>query len=79
MRTLTEKELRELRDTFNVTYRILYTNPNLETYEMVEFGDACIRNNKELTSQFVEYRKDFISSDREAAAYGIALKTLDLA
>lgn len=65
-------------DQFKKEYRFLYDN-----YDRVAGYDEAVRafdefapHHKVFVSEFVKYRGDFISSDREAAAFMFALETM---
>lgn len=53
---------------FNYYYTEMYEGRLPETYEWVEKGDKILQTKKKFVNLFVNYRKDVISSDREAAA-----------
>ena len=57
-------------------YNFLYeNNDNVAGYtEAVQAFDQFLRDHKDFVSEFVWYRKDFISSDREAAAFMFAME-----
>lgn len=64
-------------EQFNKEYDFLYDNyDNVAGYdEAVVAGDEFIKKNPKFVREFVEYRGDFISSDREVAAFMFALET----
>lgn len=61
---------------FNKEYSYLYENDDFVAGydEAVEAFDAFAPANKDFITEFVQYRGDFISSDREAAAFMFALE-----
>ena len=65
-------------DQFNKEYKFLYdNNDNVAGFrEAVQAFDEFLPEHKEFVSEFVKYREDFISSDREAAAFMFALETM---
>lgn len=65
-------------EKFNSEYDFLYQNNNhVAGYdEAVRSFDGFLKNHQEFVSEFVKYREDFISSDREAAAFMFALESL---
>ena len=70
-----EKFLKE----FNKQYDFLYENANnyIAGYdEALEAGDDFIKKNPEFVGEFVNYRGDFISSDREVVAFMFALDNM---
>lgn len=70
--------IKEFAKQFNKEYNFLYDNyDNVAGYdEAVTAFDEFAPNHKEFVSEFVKYRGDFISSDREAAAFMFALSVL---
>ena len=74
--------MEKLLKKFNQEYQFLYDNDdNVCGYdEAVEAFDMDLKNPKfkKLVQDFVSYRKDFISSDREAAAFEFACESLGL-
>lgn len=62
-------------DYFNDEYDLLYDNDdNVAGYrDAVEAFDEFLKGHREFVSEFVKFRGDFISSDREAAAFMFAL------
>ena len=60
---------------FKKEYNFLYENDNnVAGYkEAVAAFDEFLNNNKNFVCEFIKYRGDFISSDREAAAFMFAL------
>ena len=71
-----------LLEKFNQEYSFLYdTRDHVAGFsEAVEAFDESLKSEKfrELVAKFVEYRLDFISSDREAGAFMFALESLGL-
>lgn len=72
--------IQEFLKQFNKEYSFLYEHgENVAGYsEAVAEFDECLQNEnfKKFVGEFVNFRKDFISSDREAAAFMFALATL---
>lgn len=65
-----EQFLRE----FNDEYNFLYENDYVAGYEeAIEEFDNFAKQNGSFIYKFVKYRGDFISSDREAAAFMFAM------
>ena len=66
-----------LANQFSKEYDFLYANrDNVAGYDgAVNYFDEVL-NGTELVKNFVEYRQDFISSDREAAAFAFACDAL---
>ena len=62
-------------EQFKKEYAFLYENRNRVAgyYEALEAGDAFICQHPEFVGEFVRYRGDFLSSDREVAAFAFAL------
>lgn len=65
-------------EQFKKEYDFLYDNNDRVAgyHEAVSEFDEFVSSHKEFVSEFVRYRGDFISSDREAAAFMFALETL---
>ena len=63
---------------FRKQYKFLYdARDNVAGYrEALEAGDEFIKNNPDFIREFVMYRGDFISSDREVVAFMFALDNL---
>ena len=63
---------------FNEEYDFLYNNyDNVAGYEeAIAAGDIFIKQHPDFVREFVEYRQDFISSDREVAAFMFALESM---
>jgi len=63
---------------FEKEYSFLYDNSNnVAGYdEAVTAFDRFIKTNGDFVGEFVKYRGDLITSDREAAAFMFALETL---
>lgn len=70
--------MRKLLDIFNDEYNFLYeNNDNVVGYEeAVSAFDNEIEMHRDVLKEFCEHRKDFISSDREAAAFMFALQRI---
>lgn len=64
---------------YNKEYHFLYQNrDNVAGYhEAVAFFDRFAPKHKDFVREFVQYRGDVISSDREAAAFSFALSTFE--
>jgi len=74
-----EKIVKALNEAFSKAYCDYYENGDVGDYDkMLAFGDSLINSGKKkiknLLSDFILYRQDFIASDREAAALGKAYK-----
>ena len=63
---------------FNEEYEFLYdNNDNVAGYkEALQAGDKFIAEHSDFVGEFVKYRGDFISSDREVAAFMFALESM---
>lgn len=68
----------EFLKRFNNEYKFLYDNRDMVAgyREALEAFDTFAVNNKNFIMEFVEFRKDFISSDREAAAFMFAMDSM---
>lgn len=63
---------------FNEEYDFLYEHHDrVAGYrDAVDAFDEFVKTHREFVGEFVNYRKDFISSDREAAAFMFALNSM---
>lgn len=61
-------------EKFNEVYSFIYDNEdNIPNYhQMVALGDKMIRTNDKFVVDFIQYRGDILSSDREVAAFAYA-------
>lgn len=67
----------EFYEQFKKEYDFLYSHKNVAGYdEAVNFFDSFINAHPELVAEFVNFRGDFIASDREAAAFSFALEAM---
>lgn len=71
--------IQKFMEQFNKEYSFLYENRNnVAGYmEAVNAFDEFARKHKTFVCEFVKYRGDVISSDREAAAFMFALEVLE--
>lgn len=74
--------MKNLLEKFNQEYQFLYDNEDrIAGYEeAVNAFDTDMKNIqfKKLVQDFVQFRGDFISSDREAAAFEFACESLGI-
>ena len=70
--------IEEFLKEFEKQYCFLYEhNDNVAGYrEALEEGDMFIALNSDFVSEFVRYRGDYISSDREVVAFMFALDNM---
>lgn len=70
-----------LKGEYRKAYRYLYDggDENPEYPKLVEMGDSLIANNPETVEKLNHACMDVISSDREAAAFYLAMKKLGFA
>ena len=68
----------KFEEQFNKEYEFLYdNNDRVAGYdEALEEGDKFLQEHREFVGQFVKYRGDFISSDREVVAFMFALEKM---
>lgn len=68
--------IQKFTDEFQAEYNFLYDNhDNVVGYdETVEAFDDFAESHGNFIKEFVQYRGDFISSDREAAAFMFAME-----
>lgn len=67
--------IEEFLKEFNKQYKFLYEAKGYVAgyHEALEAGDEFIKRNPEFIAEFVKYRGDLISSDREVVAFMFAL------
>jgi len=75
------ENLKQFLSQYNKEYKFLYENGDQVAgyIEAVNTFDNLLKTNdkfKDLVLKFSEYREDYISSDREAAAFMFALEVL---
>lgn len=72
----TNINIEKFEGEFNKEYDFLYdNNDRVAGYEeAVKSFDEFAENHREFISEFVKYRGDFISSDRESAAFMFAME-----
>ena len=70
-----ELNLELIAELFNDNYDFLYNNNDIDTYVLSSLFDVFNKKEKfnDLVCKFNTKRHDFISSDREAAAFMMAL------
>jgi hypothetical protein len=70
--------IHEFAKQFNKEYNFLYDHNDMVAgyNEAVEEGDKFIAEHGDFVGEFVRYRGDFISSDREVAAFMFALNEM---
>ena len=68
--------IHKFADEFHAEYNFLYdNNDNVAGYdEAVNAFDDFAKSHGNFIEEFVQYRMDFISSDREAAAFMFAME-----
>lgn len=78
---LTEKEnvtIEEFCKQFSFDYNLLYEseeiNKSLNYSDKVNIFDRCLHSFKDILTEYVKYEGDFISSDRESAAFIMAIE-----
>nr|DAJ50652.1 MAG TPA: hypothetical protein [Caudoviricetes sp.] len=71
-------DIEQFTKQFNKEYKFLYDNDDYVAgyREAVEAFDNFVAEHAEFVGEFVEYRRDFVSSDREAAAFMFAMEAL---
>lgn len=64
-------------EKFSNNYEYLYNNEGIFDYsEYVNAFDDFVKIHRDFVGEFAEYRKDYISSDREAAAFMLTLEEM---
>ena len=71
-------DIKKFTEQFRKEYKFLYDNDDNVAgyYEALEEGDKFFQEHKEFVGEFVKYRGDFISSDREVVAFVFALNEM---
>ena len=66
-------------EKFNKEYEFLYENyDNVAGFdEALEEGEKFLESNTEFITEFVKYRGDFLSSNREIVAFMFALESFE--
>ena len=74
-----EIDIEKFAKKFAEEYELLYDNrDNVAGYrEAVQEGDEFIRLHPEFVGEFAKYRGDLITSDRELAAFMLALNGME--
>ena len=69
-------DIEKFHGEFNKEYEFLYEHQdNVAGYdEAVQAFDIFLPGHREFIGEFANYREDFISSDREAAAFMFAME-----
>lgn len=64
-------DMQGLLDRFNNVYKVLYDNDVATNQALIDAFDKAFEQDefKERVKEFVKYRKDMLSSDREIIAY----------
>ena len=78
MATINNINIHEFTRRFGNEYEFLYDNhDNVAGFrDAVREGDKFMKNHREFVSEFCKYRGDFITSDREVAAFMFALSSM---
>ena len=72
---ISKEDMANFARYFDLQYERLYGHEdNFDMERLVSFGDAMIDNYSPLVSAFREYREDYLSSDREVAAFVMAMQ-----
>lgn len=68
---------KELLDRFNNVYKVLYDNDVATNQALIDAFDKAFEQDdfKERVKEFVKYRGDILSSDREIVAYMLVMNT----
>lgn len=67
----------QLLDRFNNVYKVLYDNDVATNQVLIDAFDKAFEQDdfKERVKEFVKYRRDMLSSDREIVAYMLVTNT----
>lgn len=68
-------KIREFKEKFDKEYNFLCKHrDNVAGYkEAVEWGDKFLRKYPDFVAKFAQYRGDFLTSDREMAAFAFTM------
>ena len=72
---MNEKMIRDILKLFNDTYEAMYNAGETGTEEDLDNYELITRVFPGILDQFVKLRKDYISSDRECAAYSRVVRS----
>ena len=72
---MNEKMIRDILELFNDTYEAMYNAGESGTEEDLDNYELITRVFPGILDQFVKARKDYISSDRECAAYSRVVRS----
>lgn len=73
-------DIKEISKHFGEEYDNLYTGKTVvKNYNnLIAEGDKFITEHPEFVGEFNEYRHDFLSSDREVAAFMLTIKAMNI-
>ena len=73
-------DIKEISKHFGEEYDNLYTGKTVvkDYNSLIAEGDKFITEHPEFVGEFNEYRHDFISSDREVAAFMLTVKAMNI-
>ena len=62
-------------DRFNEYYNFLYGHSDRVAgyYEALDYGEKIMQERADFVGEFARFRGDFLTSDREVAAFGFTL------
>lgn len=68
-------DIKKFYDEFNDAYEDLYNDvyPPSDVSELVREGDAFLSSHGDFVGEFARYRQDYLTSNREIAAFMLAL------
>lgn len=68
-------DIAEFLEKFNKNYGFLYDyGDNVAGYyEALDYGEKIIHEKPDFVGEFARFRGDFLSSDREVAAFGFTM------
>ena len=71
-------DIKKFLKKFNKEYEFLYDNRDhvAGVNEAISAFDEFLTNNKDFVIEFVNFRGDIVSSDREAAAFMFAMESM---
>lgn len=69
-------DIKNLLERYGEQYEFLYNNDFPDINQWVAIGDRLLKEHKELVSEFVVLNGDYLSSDREIAAFALAVSNM---
>lgn len=67
-----KSNMSKMLDKFDTAYEWMYDNTWFDDYDLMTMGEELMKSNPELLKEFVDFRGDLLTSDREVAAFACA-------